>query len=193
MNEWKNAAQKIASGGIGVIPTDTLYGVVASALSKETVERVYAVRGRPPEKPCIILLPDIDSLAQFDIVPTDIERTFLEKYWPGAVSVVLPCPLEKWAYLHRGTETLAFRVPGDEVLRAWLRETGPIIAPSANPEGKPPARTREEAEKYFADTIDFCIDGGALEGAPSTLVSLREGKISVLREGVVVIGESIPE
>lgn len=175
-------------GNIGVIPTDTLYGLVASALDPVAVERVYRVRGRDEGKPCIALIGDVADLVTFgiDVVPLS---EMLGKFWPGKVSVVLPCADEKWQHLHRDTGTIAFRLPHVPELRALLRETGPIIAPSANPQGKPPAETIENAKSYFGDAVDFFVDGGTLHGEPSTVVRFEEGKIVVVREGVVKIAD----
>lgn len=170
-------------GGIGVMPTDTMYGLVASALDASAVERVFVVRKRTPSKPLIILIPDMAALEFFGVSLGEAERTFLEKAWPAPLSVVLPAPGEKWAYLRRGGDTLSFRVPADESLRELLVETGPLVAPSANFEGEKPAETIEEAERYFSDTVDFYVDGGVKAGLPSTLISFKEGKPVVLREG----------
>lgn len=175
------------NGGVGIIPTDTLYGVVASAFSKEAVERVYAVRGRSEHKPCIVLLPNEDALALFGIVLTEKMRAVVKHYWPGAVSIVMPCDNEHFAYLHRGTKTLAFRVPDPRHadLVSFLKKTGPIIAPSANIQGKPPATTIPHAYEYFLDTVDFYVDGGVLTGEPSTIVSVCGNEVQLVRQGVV--------
>jgi len=175
-------------GGIGVMPTDTLYGLVGSALRRETVERIYAVRHRSPDKPCIILLAEGKDIERFGISSGKGIGKIAQSYWPGKVSIALALAeeaQEKYAYLHRGTNSLAFRVPDDENLREILKETGPLVAPSANPEGKLPALTVEEARNYFGERADFYIDGGMLEGEPSTLIEIRPGKILVLREGAV--------
>lgn len=177
-------ARQLREGGVGVIPTETLYGLVAAARSAAAVERVYHLKGRAPEKPCIILISSVDDLGEFDVSLTADQRTALDKYWPGAVSIVLSCGAKAPEYLHRGTHTLAFRLPNDEQLRAFVRESGPLIAPSANPEGQPPATTIAEARAYFGENVDFYIDGGMLSGAPSTLIALdANGVATVLREG----------
>ena len=177
----------LKKGGIGVMPTDTLYGLVGSALVPETVERIYAVRKRDEGKPMIILISSQDDLKKFDVTINEEEKKILEKIWPAKVSVILSCPSEKFSYLHRGTKTLAFRFPNDKKLQALLKETGPLVAPSANPQGQEPARTIEEAKKYFVGSTDFYEDGGTLDSLPSTLVSLKGGKLEVIREGAVNI------
>jgi L-threonylcarbamoyladenylate synthase len=179
----------LKSGGVGIIPTDTLYGVVASVWSRDAVERVYALRKRDLDKPCIVLIADIAELEQFSVHVSSKESAWLETVWPGKVSVLLPCPDTALHYLTRGTGSLAFRIPDDDALRALLRETGPLIAPSANPQGEAPAETIDEAKRYFGDAVDFYIDGGTLQSKPSTIVQLENGRVTVLRAGAVDIIE----
>lgn len=181
--------RSLQKGELAVLPTDTVYGIVCTALVRETVEKLYHVRGRSATKPCIVLIADISDLQEFGIVPSEVDTEILERHWPGKVSVVFDCPDEnkKWEYLHRGTETLAFRIPLDEGLRNLLRNTGPLLAPSANGEGQPPAHTLAEAKEYFGDQVAIYADGGYRESLPSTVARLRNGVWEVLREGAVVL------
>ena len=185
-NFTKESVRILKAGGVGVIPTDTLYGVVAQAFHPAAVERVYQIRRRTPTKPFIILISSSADLTKFSVVLNSRSKKFLAKYWPGEVSVILPCKKNKLAYLHRGTNSLAFRVPGSAGLREFLKKTGPLIAPSANIEGKPPAKTIGQAKKYFGGGVDFYLDAGRRDSKPSTLVRL--GKIiTVIRQGSVNI------
>ena len=169
-------------GGIGVIPTDTIYGIVASAFDQTAVGRVYALKKRTPTKPCIILISSIDDLALFSIELSSEQRAALVRYWPGPTSIIVPCGSDVPEYLQRGTGTLSFRLPNDLVLFDFLRESGPLIAPSANPEGFPPATTVLEARDYFNDSVDFYHDGGTRAGKPSTLIVLSpSGTATILR------------
>lgn len=172
------------NGGVVVIPTDTLYGIVARASDKQAVERVYKLRGRAPEKPCIILTAGIWQITDTGLW-TDDHRALAAKYWPGALSLVAPTAKTD-EYLHRGTHTLAYRVPDDTDLRMLLTQTGMLVAPSANPESSPPATTLYEAQAYFGDRVDGYVDGGAFtDHKPSTLVTLVNGEVKVLRQGGV--------
>lgn len=182
------AAGRIRDGEIGVVPTDTLYGLVASVMRPDAVERVYRVRGRDEAKPCIVLLADMTDLGRFGVDPDEVSRERLSLVWPGAVSVVLPCPDPRWRHVHRGIGSIAFRVPADASLHEFLVATGPIIAPSANPAGMPPSTTADEAETYFGERIDFLVDGGVLRSESSTLARLEGGRLTVLRQGAVSIG-----
>ncbi len=172
--------EQIKAGQIGILPTDTMYGLVGSAFNPKTVERIYKVRQRNPQKPFIVLISSINELEKFNIEVTDL-RQQLEHYWPGPVSIILPCPNKQWEYLHRGTQQLAFRLPNKPDLIEVLKETGPLVAPSANLEGCPPAKTIQEAKAYFGYLVDFYVDEGMLDSPPSTLMRFDKGQAVVLR------------
>lgn len=159
-----------------MLATDTLYGLVARALDKKAVTRIYKLKQRQPQKPFIILIANTGDLAQFGIEPL----AGLEKYWPGPTSIILPCTDTGLAYLHRGTKSLAFRLPAKPSLRRLIKATGPLVAPSANPEGLPPARTITEAKAYFADSVDF-YQPGRTTAKPSKLIRINNSKIEILR------------
>ena len=112
-----NVTEILLNGGIGVMPTDTIYGIIGRALNEKTVERIYTIRKRMPSKPMIILISSFDDLKLFDVYPNTKTETKLNEIWPGKVSVVLPLEnnfaQEKFYYLHRGTNTLAFRLPAN--------------------------------------------------------------------------------
>ncbi len=180
----KIIAPMLSIGQIGILPTDTLYGLVGSALRKETVERVFAVRQRDLKKPLIILISSIEDLKLFAVEISQVQEKKLQAIWPGPVSVVLDCKDEKFAYLHPLEKTLAFRLPADERLLQLLKKTGPLVAPSANLPGQPPAQTIAQAKKYFDGKVDFYVDGGILKAKPSMIVALdKNGEERVLRGG----------
>lgn len=183
LESMTKAARVLRGGGIGVLPTDTLYGFVASALSPDAVNRLYRVRGRNEKKPCIVLIEKFSDMETFGVaLPQNVENV-LRTVWPGAVSIVFPNIHDRFSYLHRGMGTLAFRIPDPIWLRNFLHETGPIIAPSANLEGMKPAETIEDAKAYFGDRADFFVNGGKLSGLPSTVVRLEDDRFTVIRPG----------
>lgn len=183
----KLSIEILRNGGVGVMPTDTIYGLVGSALLPATVKYIYTLRRRNPKKPMIILIGSIKDLDLFKIKLTAKQKTILNKLWPGKVSVILLCPNKKFSYLHRGKKSLAFRLPKSKWLRQILLETGPLVAPSANWEGNKPAATIKEAKKYFGDKAHFYFDKGKLNSLPSTIISFKKNGILVLREGAVGI------
>ena len=180
----KDPAEIIKNDGITVLPTDTLYGICASPFSKKAVEKIYTIKGRDENKPFIILIDSIQQLKKFGITVTKEQKTFLQTIWPNPLTVVLPISSKKFAYLHRGTNALAFRIPKKKALLELLKKTGPLVAPSANPQGEKPAETIREAKEYFGNKVDMYIAGGRLVGKPSTIIELdAKGKHLVLRPG----------
>lgn len=182
------AAKTLKGGGVGVVPTDTLYGMSASVFYRDGIERIYRLRKRNRKKPLIVLIASFTDLKRFGIRLKPEIHKLLTDLWPGKVSAVLPCLNKRFDYLHRGTGTLAFRLPKYPKLRAFLKKTGPIVSTSVNPEGLPPAKTIAQAVKYFGDKVDFYIDAGHLDSPSSTVVSLLKWKPEVLRQGAARIG-----
>jgi L-threonylcarbamoyladenylate synthase len=177
----EQAIEILVSGGVGVMPTDTIYGIVGSAFLTETVERIYQVKKRLSSKPLIVLIADIEDAERFGVVLSDKLIEALKTYWPGPYSIILPCIDEEFEYLTRGTDSIAFRVPGDEELRNLLRQTGPLVAPSANIEGESPAKTVRDAVNYFGEQVDFYLDGDEIEKPASTIIRLDDDGVKVLR------------
>ncbi len=176
------AVKILKEGGVGVMPTDTIYGIVCSALSKKSVNEVYHLRKRSPDKPVIVLIGSKLDVRMFGIKLEPKTSNILNRFWPGPVSVILHCESKKFLYLHRGKKAIAFRVPADAALRRFLNKTGPLIAPSANFESEPPAKTTKEAKKYFGNKVGFYIDGGKFNRNPSKVISIKDGEIFVIRK-----------
>lgn len=183
-NEWQKAALLLKEGAIGVIPTDTIYGLCGSALNKKTIETIYRLKRRKANKPMIILIASVDDLEKFDVKPESWQQKILNKVWPGKISIILPCPSENFSYLHRGTKSLAFRMPANEELLKILKISGPLVAPSANWEGSKPAETINQAKKYFGKKV-FYYNKGRIQGAPSAILDLTRRPIKVLRKGML--------
>ncbi len=186
----------LKKGGVGVIPTDTLYGLVGRADLVETVAKISKIKNRSDGKGFIVLISDLADLDRFGIEVTEPAKIFLKKFWPGKVSIIFPSSDSKFNHLKKDG-TIAFRFPDKKDLVELLKQTGPLVAPSANPEGQPPAKNITEAQKYFAlpsealaklgNLVDFYEDGGELNSKPSTLVKIDGDEIKVLRQGAVII------
>lgn len=176
----QEVAQILKTGGVGVVPTDTIYGLSASAFRPEAIDRIYRLKKKDQSQPLIVLIANIETLEKFDILVTHHQNTVLEKLWPGPVSVILP-------------GGRAFRLPDKPDLIELIKQAGPLVSTSANLSGAPPATTIEEAREYFGDAVDFYLDGGQLSGAPSTLISLARGKLEILRQGSVIIPQDLLE
>lgn len=183
MDEFQKVGQLLKSGKIGIIPTDTIYGITGSALISKTVEKIYKLRNRSLKKPMIILIHNLNDLNQLSIKLNPKTKKILRKIWPNPISVILECSDPNLYYLHRGTKTLAFRFPDNKLLLEILKISGPLVAPSANPQGKKPSQTVEDALNYFGKKVDFYMDGGKIINTPSTIIKLKKDKITLVRKG----------
>lgn len=183
-----NIIKILKKGGIGVLPTDTIYGLVGRAEDKKAVVRIKRLKKRSADKPFIILISSLKDLEKFKIKLNGEDKKILLKIWPGPVSVAF-------------SPKLSFRWPKNKLLAEIIKKTGPLVAPSANPEGLAPSSTITEAKNYFGPEVDPAKYGvnfylsakKKLTGQPSTLISLKNGppaqasKIEILRQGRVKI------
>jgi tRNA threonylcarbamoyl adenosine modification protein (Sua5/YciO/YrdC/YwlC family) len=178
----EQAAQIILAGGVGVMATDTVYGLVASAKNKLAVERFYSLKKRE-HKPGTVIAANVDQLLELGVPKHYLEQ--VAHLWPNSVSVVMPLG-DNLAYLHQDIGSQPFRVVADVNLRKVLEQTGPLVTSSANQPGEPVANNIAEAQNYFGDSVDFYVDQGDLSGrASSTIVRVGEKGVEVLREGAV--------
>lgn len=182
---WEKLSFLLREGVVAVMPTDTIYGICGSAMNKKTVERIYKLRKRASQKPMIILISGLNDLNIFGIRPSRKEKVILKKVWPGKISVILKIKdkgkIRKFKYLHRGTRTLSFRLPKSGLLEKILKISGPLVVPSANWEGHAPAKTINEAKKYFGNKVVY-YNKGSIVGKPSTLIKIKNGSVEVLRK-----------
>jgi L-threonylcarbamoyladenylate synthase len=179
------APELLKPGTIGVIPTDTVYGLVARAADQIAVERLYQLKKRD-DKPGTLIAANIEQLEDLGLKHRYLKA--VEQFWPGAVSVIIPAADPQLAYLHRGKMTLAVRIPDNSKLQKLLQKTGPLLTSSANPPGQPTATTIDQVKQYFGNQIDFYEDGGDLsDRQPSTVIRIIDDAIEVLRQGAVKI------
>lgn len=177
----------IKSGAIGVLPTDTVYGVVAAATDQTAVARLYALKSREA-KPGTVIASCIDQLVELGIPRRYL--TAVEHFWPGSVSIIVPT--DGLEYLHLGKQSLACRVPDNSGIQSLLNKTGPLLTTRANHPGQEPAVTTKQAENYFGDEVDFYVDGGDLsDRQPSTIIRVVDDAIQVLRQGSVIIDGAV--
>ena len=188
MSIYEDVASWLAQpGAIGVIPTDTVYGVVCRAADSAAIRRLYALKKRAA-KPGTIIAATIEQLEELGLKRRYL--TAVQEFWPGAVSVVIPCGPELVG-LHQGTFSLAVRLPAQPALQALLAQTGPLLTSSANQPDQPVALTIDQARQYFDKNVDFYVDGGDLSNhQPSTIIRVVDDAVEVLRPGAVDINDN---
>lgn len=172
-------AEILKNGGVGIIPTDTIYGLAASLFNQAAIERLYDIKNRELTKPVgTILVGEPEQIEEY-VVAEDLLRA--EVYWPGPISVILPIG-NRLSYAHRGKKSLPFRIPDYPALRDLLTKAGPLASTSANIAGRSPAVTMQEAMGTFREAVDFYVDGGDLSGrSASKIIKFNNGKVETLR------------
>jgi len=177
----------LLNSGVGFMPSDTIYGLSGQALNEQAIERIYRLKKRDSDKPLIVLIATVSQLDELGVKREQADLA--KKYWPGGLTLICEAPNTP-AYLHRGTKSLAVRLPDNDELRELMIRTGPLVSTSANTQGDSVANSIQEAKAYFGDQLDFYVDAGDLSGhKPSTLVKAVNGKLEVIRPGAVEIKE----
>lgn len=168
----------LQNGGVAVLRTDTIYGIVCRADNEQVVNRVYKLKHRNEAKSPIVLIADQSQLYER---PTDAMQPALDMMWPGPYSIIMPAPhAPHW--IVRNNQSVAYRIPAHDDLRYLVRQTGPLIAPSANLEANPPALTVEQAVAYFGEAVDIYVDSGEVtDTKPSTLLRFAGNRFEKLR------------
>lgn len=182
------AADTLRAGGVVALPTETFYGLAAAALDAGSVRRIFELKGRPESKPLLVL---IDSVAMAESVArvTPAARDLMTRYWPGALTLVLPALPTVPSVVTAGTGTLGVRLSPHPIARGLVELLGePVTAPSANPNGLAPPTSAAGVVAYFPEGIDLVLDGGATPGGePSTILDLTAESPRLLRQGAVVV------
>ncbi|BDR52637.1 threonylcarbamoyl-AMP synthase [Bombiscardovia nodaiensis] len=185
-------AQVIESGGLAVIPTDTVYGIVCDPFSDAAIDALFEAKHRPRSKSLQVLLPSVAAIDHLGLVlPQPLDRLALA-FLPGAFSPICQahsdCRLRTLRQEQTG-RTQAVRVPDSPVCRRALAATGPLAASSANRSGQPSVQTAHEAYAQLGDAVDLYLDGGPTPGpTPSTVVAAEPGQrsgIRILRQGAI--------
>ncbi len=182
------AADTLRAGGVVAFPTETFYGLAVAALDAASVRRIFELKRRPDSKPLIVL---VDSVAMAETVAhvTPSARDLMTRYWPGALTLVMPAHAAVPSVVTAGTGTLGVRLSSHPLARGLVELLGePVTAPSANPDGLAPPTTAAGVLGHFPEGIDLILDGGATRGGePSTVLDLTVDPPRVLRQGAVVV------
>lgn len=186
MSILNDASRAARSGHLVVMPTDTVYGIGASAAHPDTGDRLFSAKGRPRELELPVLVSsaqEAERIAGFD----ERARRLADAFWPGALTLVLPRSEESASWnLGANRETIGVRVPNHALALELLRLVGPMAVTSANPSGRPPLQTCDQLAEAFGDQVDiYLCEEGPLVGMSSTVVDLTGEDLLILREGSI--------
>lgn len=180
------AAKIVSRGGVIGYRTDTFYGLGADPANAAAVRQVADLKDREG-KPILILISDPDLSSKYVQQTSELFDRLANRCWPGPLTLIGKATKEMPHELTAGTGTVGIRVPADDAVRALVRSCGgALTATSANPTGKPPARTAAEVARYFPGGIDLVVDGGNVNAKePSTVVDLSGPNLVMVREGAI--------
>jgi L-threonylcarbamoyladenylate synthase len=180
------AVDVLRRGGIVAYPTDTLYGLAVDPANDAAMERLFEVKRRDRTQPIPLIAADGEqacAAGQFGLAELRVARGF----WPGPLAVVVPAHVSLSRLAVADDGTVAIRVPAHLLARELASAfCGCITATSANVSGHPPSASPDDVAASLGDRIDLLLDGGAAPGgAPSTIVSLRNGAVTLIRAGAI--------
>jgi L-threonylcarbamoyladenylate synthase len=162
-------ADVLRSGGVALLPTDTIYGLHAIAANQQAVDRIAAMKERPSEKAFVVIAASVEQLESIGVTVPDV----LRNTWPAPLTAIL----------HSGETTVAARVPDLDWLRSLLDRTGPLVSTSANRSGEAPITSPEMLDPAMKNRLDALLDQGIHDGNPSTIVDFTGNEPRMVREG----------
>jgi len=186
----KDAAQILRNGGLVAFPTETVYGLGANALDASAVAKIYEIKGRPETSPLIVHASSIEMARTLVTEwPREAEE-LAQRWWPGPLTLVLPKAAQIPDIVTAGLATVGVRVPAHPLALQLIEAAGlPLAAPSANRFGELSPTTAAHVRAAFGDLIPVLDGGPTRVGIESTVVSIADGKITLLRPGMIALGE----
>lgn len=181
------AGEIIAKGGLVAFPTETVYGLGADALNENAVKSIYAAKGRPSDNPLIVHICEKEDIVPLVKEVTPKARALMDAFFPGPLTIILPKSDRVGNVVSGGLDTVAVRMPQNDIARRLIRAAGcPVAAPSANTSGLPSPTRAKYVIEDMNGKIDAIIDGGDCEfGVESTVITLAGDVPTILRPGAV--------
>jgi len=171
----REIAERFRSGEVGILPTETVYGLMCSKAEPEAVERIFRIKQRDFRKKFQVLISSVDNIGILDVPLTTILQHLAKRFWPGPLTVIVQ---------DAKGEDVGVRIPDDRFLLSILtRMKCPLVATSANVAGGDPARSLSNNFNDLVPPPDFVVIGEHASGPPSTVIRLRKDCVTLVREG----------
>ncbi len=186
----KQVSKLLKAGAVGVIPTETIYGIAADPFNKESVEKIFKIKKRERSKPILLLIPDEFWLKKLAKVSHSYVYKLISAFWAGPLTMVFQASEDLPDYIKGDKGTIGLRMSSSIFVKTLLKHfKSPITGTSANPSGSQPAKNPEEIKKHLSD-LDFIVDAGEVKDTtPSTVIEVLEAPPKLLREGVIPFKE----
>lgn len=183
----KLAAESIKQGKLVLFPTETVYGIGANALDEKAVKDIFIAKGRAQDNPLIVHISNIEMLDKLVQNVGEVEQKLMKTFWPGPFTIVLEKKPIIPDVITGGLNTVAIRMPSNEIARKLIEYSNlPIAAPSANVSGKPSGTLVDDIIEELDGKMDYIIDSGKVDiGVESTVVRVVDGIVHILRPGKI--------
>ena len=177
----------LAQGAIISYPTESFYGLGASAYDESAVEKIFMIKGREEGKPLPVIIPDLKTLSELTADIPGIARVLIEKFWPGGLTLLLKATPDISPLLTAGTGKIGVRISSHPIAAALTLAVGsPITGTSANISGLPGCVTAEEVYTSLGNGVDLILDGGRTAGGKgSTILDVTVNPPEIIREGMI--------
>jgi L-threonylcarbamoyladenylate synthase len=192
--QLQSAVEILQAAGLVAIPTETVYGLAANALSSAAVAGIYEAKGRPAQNPLIVHVANIEQARSLVTDWPEIAQQLAAAFWPGPLTLVLPKSAIVPDIVTAGGTTVALRQPQQPITLALLQQTGfPLAAPSANPSNQLSPTTAEHVLAGLSGKVPLILDGGPCQGGiESTVVDLTSDPPRILRHGLISASQLLP-
>ncbi|HFI0106342.1 TPA: L-threonylcarbamoyladenylate synthase [Streptococcus suis] len=175
----------LENGGAVVLPTETVYGLFAQALNEDAVNRVYQLKQRPRDKAMNLNVSNLNDIYFFSQNPPHYLEKLYNRFMPGPLTIILKANTNVPFWVNSGLDTVGFRLPKHEKTLRLIRETGPLIGPSANVSGQESGKEFTKLLSQFSEKLEGIADDKALTGIDSTILDLSGPKARILRQGSI--------
>src|SRR5258708_2221518 len=190
MDALQHAITIVKNGGIIIYPTDTVFGIACRIDDETALKRLFTIKKRSAIQALPVLVDSIALAEKYLLpIPQDVREKLMDIYWPGGLTIVLPCNTQKISSLVRGSgNTIAVRIPNNTTTLALIQGVGtPIVGTSANFHGDPTPTKQEELDPELVKQVDFVLPGECSNGLPSTIIDCSITPWKILRKGAVAI------
>lgn len=174
----------LKDGKLVIMPTDTIYGIIGDATNEDVINKVYEVKERPHDKPLLILVSNLSMLHELVTeIPKETEK-IIKKFWPGPLTILFKKSSKVSDTLTANSSLVAIRMPNDKRLLNIMNHLNrPLISTSANISSHDAITNPNQLEEKMKEKIDLIVDEGTVNNEASTLITIVNGKIEILREG----------
>ncbi|MGN1371917.1 MAG: L-threonylcarbamoyladenylate synthase [Candidatus Coprovivens sp.] len=174
----------INSGGLAIVPTDTVYGIIADATNEKAIKKVYEAKRRDYSKPLIIMVSSIEMLYKYVDGVSELEKRIINKYWPGKLSILFKKSNILPSCINSKGDSIAIRYPDNKELIELMNILDkPLVSTSANLAGEETITSVDKINFELLEYIDYIYDDGFKENVPSTIIRVNNDNIEFLRKG----------